>query len=240
MRVIPSIDIMFSKRVEVTKHAVDRTFEDSDPVETAKLWEEKGASMIHLVDIDAALGTGRRNTEVIKRIISSLKIPVQVAGGIRNRLQVKDFASAGASRIVVRLRPLSKDDAEEFRGMDKIVLGMDYMGEGMLRDVGTEGVKIDESEIIQWVEGLLQKISLKGVLLTDIGAEGLLKGLRDETLRLISLLKKTGLELMYAGGVSSPQDIHFLKELGVDGVIVGKALYTGMLSFEELRRVAEE
>ncbi|MEM4169287.1 MAG: HisA/HisF-related TIM barrel protein, partial [Thermoproteota archaeon] len=85
MKIIPSIDLMGSKRVEVVSHTVDKALEDSDPVKIAAYWEKAGAQMIHLVDIDAALNTGRSNTGIIKKVIRSVSIPVQVAGGIRSR-----------------------------------------------------------------------------------------------------------------------------------------------------------
>lgn len=239
MRIVPSIDIVCSKRVEVVSHDVEKIFEDSNPVETSLYWERAGASMIHLVDIDAALNTGRSNADTIKRVVSSVRIPVQVAGGIRSRSQVEEFLSAGASRIVVRPRPCSMDMAKDFSGLENIVLGIDYLEKNVLRDLGKNGVRVSEQEAVSWVSRLGDSIGLRGVLLTDVGKEGLLRGLRRETLSFLSLLTGTGLELMYAGGVSSLEDVSTLRKLGLSGLVVGKALYSGVLSFNDLRRFAE-
>jgi phosphoribosylformimino-5-aminoimidazole carboxamide ribotide isomerase len=239
MRIIPSIDLLCSKRVEVVSHDVEKVFEESDPVETAVFWEKAGASMIHVVDIDAALGTGRRNTEVIKKVIRSVKIPVQVAGGIRSREQVEELLSAGASRVVVRPRPCSRSFAEGFSGL-QIVLGIDYMGSDSFRDVGKDSVTIAEDKIVSWVSELRDSTGLNSVLVTDVAAEGFLKGVRNEALGFLKKLCGTGLEIMYAGGVSSIQDVLKLGDVGVHGIVVGKALYNGLLSFQELGRVVGE
>ncbi|MEM2930189.1 MAG: HisA/HisF-related TIM barrel protein [Thermoproteota archaeon] len=240
MKIIPSIDLMGSKRVEVVGHVVGRTLEDPDPVETALRWEKAGVHMIHLVDIDAALNTGRNNGVIIRRIIQSVKVPVQVAGGIRSRKQVEDFLSDGASRIVVRLKPCSTHAAGEFSGLEKIVLGIDYLGRNMFRGIGKERIIAREEEAATWVSRVDDTIGLKGVLLTDVRKEGSLAGLRGETLSFLSMLRETGLELMYAGGVTSIDDILALKKTGVEGVVIGKALYNGLLSLEGLRRTVED
>ncbi len=239
MRIIPSIDLMDSKRVEVIGHVVDKALEGSDPVKIAAYWEKAGASMVHVVDIDAALNTGRSNASIIKRIIRSVKIPVQVAGGIRSRKQVEDYLSNGASRIVVRPRPCSTNALSDFSGLDKIVLGIDYLGRNMFRGIGKESIVISEEKAATWVLKVDDAIGLKGILLTDVGREGSLAGLRRETLSLLSILRETGLGLMYAGGVSSLEDILTLKKTGVEGVVIGKALYNGLLSLEDLRRVED-
>ncbi len=240
MKTIPSIDIMNSKRVEMVGHVVEKIFDNPDPVEIALSWEKQGVHMIHLVDIDAALNTGRSNIDVIRRTISSLRIPVQVAGGIRSRSQAEGLLLIGASRIVVRPRPCSMTVAKDFAGFDKMVLGVDYLGGNFLRDTGKEGVMISQEKVVSWVSEINESTSLKGILFTDVEKEGSLTGLRNETLRFLSLLRETGLELMYAGGVSSLEDVSTLKKTGVDSIIIGKALYNGLLSLDDLRRVAED
>lgn len=239
MKIIPSIDVLRSKRVEVISHDVEKVFEESDPVEIAVFWEKAGASMIHVVDIDAAIGTGRRNTELVKKVIRSVKIPVQVAGGIRAREQVEELLYAGASRVVVRPRPCSSSFAEDFSSL-RVVLGIDYMGSDRFRDVGKSIVTIAEDTVVSWVSELDGSTGLSGVLVTDVGAEGLLKGVRKEALGFLKRLCGTGLDIMYAGGVSSVQDVLKLRDVGVNGVVIGKALYNGLLSFQELRRMVEE
>ncbi|MBO3769720.1 MAG: HisA/HisF-related TIM barrel protein [Thermoproteota archaeon] len=239
MKIIPSIDLMCSKRVEVVSHEVDRVFGESNPVETAILWEKFGASMIHVVDIDAALGTGRRNTEVIEKIVRSVNIPVQVAGGVRNRRQVEEFLSMGVFRVVMRPRPCSTSFAKEFSGL-RIVLGIDYLGRNRFRGLGKDIVNVDEDIIASWVSESSSLIDLEGVLVTDVGVEGSLNGVRGETLDFLKTLRKTDLEIMYAGGISSIRDVLKLSDIGVDGVIIGKALYNGLLSFQELRRIVGE
>lgn len=238
MMVVPAIDILGSKRVEVVSHTVEKTFE-ADPSEIAVSWEKAGARMIHLVDIDAALNTGRSNRDIIKKTISSVRIPVQVAGGIRSSSQAEEFLSAGASRIVVRPRPFSMDMAKDFQGLENIVLGIDYLEKNVLRDIGRSGVKVSEQEAASWVSRLGDLMGLRGVLVTDVGAEGSMGGLRGDTIRFLSLLRETGLELMYAGGISCLEEVSTLRGLGLSGIVVGKALYNGALSFNDLRRVAE-
>jgi len=240
MKIIPAIDLMGSKRVEVVGHVAEKTLEDSDPVKIALYWEKAGASMIHLVDVDAALNTGRSNASIIKKVIRSVGIPVQVAGGIRSRKQAEDFLSNGASRIVVRLKPCSTDAEADFSGLDRIVLGIDYLGGNMFRGTGRESITARGEEVAAWVSKVDGKIGLKGVLLTDVEREGSLSGLRDETLSFLTILRKTGLELMYAGGVTSLEDVLALKKTGVEGVIIGKAFYNGLLSLEDLRRIVED
>jgi len=220
-------------------HGVERVLEGSDPVEAALFWEKAGASMIHVVDIDAALGTGRSNTGVVERIIRSVKIPVQVAGGVRIRRQVEELLSMGASRVVVRPRPCSESVAEDFSGL-RIVLGIDYMGSNRFRDVGKSSIVVSEERVVSWASELGQSIGLSGVLVTDVGAEGSLNGVRREALGFLKRLNEAGLEVMYAGGVSSLEDVLGLRDVGVKGVIIGKALYNGLLSLRELKRLVGE
>jgi phosphoribosylformimino-5-aminoimidazole carboxamide ribotide isomerase len=240
MKIVPSIDIMDSKRVEVVGHVANKTLEDSDPVTIAIYWEKKGARMIHIVDIDASLNTGRSNTEIVKRVIRSVGIPVQVAGGIRSRKQVEDFILNGASRVVVRLKPCSTNALYDFSGLGKIVLGIDYLGRNMFRGIGRESMIALEKDVAKWVLKVDETIGLEGILITDVGKEGSLAGLRYETLSFLSMLRETGVKLTYAGGVSSPEDILTLKKTGVESVVIGKALYDGLLSLEDLRRIAED
>ena len=235
MKVISAIDIMGGFVVRLVKgDASNKIVYGSDPAETAKKWEAAGADMLHVVDLDAALGTGN-NSEAIARLVSSVKVPVQVAGGIRTAESAKE-ALEKAARVVIGTMAYS--DQEAVRKLAKkykqrIVVSIDQAG-GVVMVKGwkeSAGVKV-ENAISQFLA-----MGIEDFLLTSVERDGTLEGPDIATLaRAVAFNDKA--RIIASGGIASVEDIIRVKSVGCAAVILGKAMYDGKVSIERARAVA--
>lgn len=237
MIVIPSIDLMGGKIVRLLrgdpKHA--RFYEHlGDPLTVAKMWESMGAQLIHVVDLDAALGRGD-NLEIIGDIIRALKVPVQVGGGIRDVSRALKLVNIGAGRIIVGSMAFKSPEKlklilEEV-GYDRVVVALDHLGGRVVVDGWREqtGASLREA-----AEDSV-KMGVKYLLVTSIQRDGSLTGPDVESLSKIIDLD---VNIIASGGVRDIDDITLLRDLGVYGVVVGRALYEGRLNFRQALKAA--
>lgn len=205
----------------------------------AKRWYDEGAEMLHVVNLDAALGKDdTANIKALERILYEVNIPVQFGGGVRTKEDVHRFDDMDVTRIVIGTTAIENPVlleyiVEEFGG--SIVVGIDAR-DGMVALRGWE--KMSNMTAID----LAQKVAEKGVeriVYTDISRDGMLTGINIEATREIA--EASGLHVTASGGVASLDDIYALKEIekyGVDSVIVGKALYEGVFTLEEALEAA--
>ncbi len=204
-----------------------------DPAAVAMQWEEKGYAALHVVDLDAALGTGS-NTAQVMEIVELSRIPVQVGGGIRHRADIERWLEAGAARVIVGTRAVNDEEWLRRAGAEnpgKIVVAADVRGgrvlsHGWKKDTG---IRIDD---------FLQRMSalpVAGLLVTDVGREGRVEGVDADWFR--GVVRGADRPITAAGGISSLQDLHDLDAAGVSGAVIGMALYTG--AFDPVA-VAEE
>lgn len=237
MLVIPAIDLMNGKVVRLLKgdpRNVKYYEHFGEPIEAAKRWESEGARWVHIVDLDAALGTGD-NISVIGSIIRSLKIQVQVGGGIRSLEKARQLIAAGAARIVVGSLAFKSPNAlkvllDEF-GEDRIAVALDHLN-GVVKVGGwREPTRFGLREAAKF----FTDIGVKFFLVTSIQRDGAMNGPDTENL---SQVLDIGANVMASGGVGSLDDIAVLRDLGVYGVIVGRALYEGRFSLSEALKVA--
>lgn len=239
MRILPAIDLRVGKCVRLVEGKIENeTIFSDDPVSVAKSWEDLGAEIIHLVDLDGAFAGRPRNLEIIEEIVKTVKIPVQLGGGIRNMKTITQLLDMGVERVILGTIAINKPEivkeACEKYG-DRIVVGIDAK-DGL---VAIEGWEATVEKTILELALEMEKIGIKRVLYTDVRRDGTLKGPNLEGLK--NLASKSGLKVIASGGVSSLDDIRAIKELeqfGVDEVIVGKALYTGAVSMEDLLAIA--
>lgn len=240
MEVIPAVDIMKGRVVRLTRGdpRLVRSYEHlGDPVSLARRWENEGASLIHVVDLDAALGLGR-NMDVIRSLLRSVGVPVQVGGGIRSPETALRILSIGAERVIIGSLAFSDPKAvrELVRevGADRLVIALDNLGGAVVTRGWREsaGITVDEAA------GRFRGMGVKLFLVTSVSRDGTLSGPDLETL---SRLCGAGFDVIAAGGIRSISDLLALKRMGVRGVVVGKALYDGMFSLSEaLRAVSGE
>lgn len=239
MLIIPAIDLREGKCVRLVEGRLDReTVYSNDPVAMAALWQNEGAGMLHLVDLDGAFSGTPKNLDVIKDILSTIDIPVQVGGGIRNLEMVERLLELGASRVILGTVAILKPDLVKeacSRFGDSVLVGID----GRNGRVAIEGwgVTVDKETIELAKE--VKELGVKRVVFTDIRRDGTLMGPNLEATG--ELARETGLKVIASGGVSKIDDLRLLKRLeplGVDSVIMGKALYDGTVELKEALAIA--
>jgi phosphoribosylformimino-5-aminoimidazole carboxamide ribotide isomerase len=237
MDVIPAIDLLNGRCVRLYQgnYEQSQVFAE-DPVTVAKNWVDQGARWLHLVDLDGAKTGEPVNLSAITQIVETLKIPVQVGGGLRTQERVASFLAMGVQRVILGTVAVENPDlvaqlCQTYPG--QIVVGIDAR-EGM---VATRGW-IETSEVSAITLG--QRVASEGaaaIIYTDIQRDGTLQGPNLPQLR--EMAETVSVPVIASGGVSSLTDLLSLlalEPIGVSGVIVGKALYTGNLSLTEALR----
>ena len=235
MKVIPAIDLMNGQVVRLYKgDPKHKTVYSNDPVEIAKRWESAGADMLHLVDLDATLGIGS-NLDVVKKILDSVSIPVEVAGGLRDK-SIALTVSEISERIVLgtlafKDKALLKSLLDEL-GSEKIVISVDHKDGEILIKGWQESTGI---KLIDAIKEFLD-MGFTEFLLTDVSRDGTLKGPDLESLEQACNLEKAN--VIASGGISKVEDVKDVKTKNPFGVILGKALYENEISIEEAKEVA--
>lgn len=234
MILLPAVDIKDGKCVRLVQGDFAReTVYDEDPVAVAKRYEAEGAQWLHVVDLDAALEGEPRNRALVKEVIGSVDIPVQCSGGIRTVDAIDAAKDAGASRVVVGTAALRDPDFvcdAAARHGDFLAVGLDVRGQTLQARGWTE----EAGEL--WPT--LQRLVREGVtrfVVTDVARDGMLQG-PNYTL-LAEVLEYTDRPVVASGGVSSTEDLKNLARMGVEGCIVGKALYAGKFTLPEALQV---
>jgi phosphoribosylformimino-5-aminoimidazole carboxamide ribotide isomerase len=235
LNIIPAIDILEGQVVRLVKGKLQNKIVYSDnPIEIAKKLEAQGAEIIHVVDLDATLTTGwnnnKNNTEIILKIIDTIKIPVQVAGGIRSIDAIKKMFEKKAEKIVIGtlaykhpqvLQQLSKDR------MEKIVISIDQ-NKGIVMIDGWR--QPSGFRIIEAIKFFMAK-GVKEFLLTTVDRDGTLNGPDLDTLSYASNVN--GAKIIASGGISSIEDIIRIKNIGCSAVILGKSIYDGKIDVKK-------
>ena len=232
MDLIPAIDIRGGKCVRLVQgdYARETVFSD-DPVAMATQWVEQGAGRIHVVDLDAAREGRPVNDAVIRRIVAESGADVQVAGGVRDAAAIDRWADAGAARIVIGTLAVEQPAAVEAaarKHAGRIAVAIDVKG-------GRPAVKGWLESADASAEDLVRDLARRGVrhfIYTDISRDGLMQHLDYASLRrMLHVLAETDTPstLIYYGGVTSIEDVIALNEYGLEGAIVGRALYDGRI-----------
>ena len=232
MKVIAAVDIMGGSVVRLVRGNPDDKIEYSnDPVETAKKWENVGADMLHVVDLDAAFSTGS-NSELIAKISEAVRIPLQIAGGIRSLEKAEEVLSM-ASRVVIGtmayrepevIRKLVKKNA------DRVTISVDQM-DGM---VMVKGWKESTGTTVADAISQFLAIGVDEFLLTSIDRDGTLQGPDIKTLADAAVSAR----IIASGGISSIEDVIKIRSAGCSSVIIGKAMYDGKVSIQKVKALA--
>jgi phosphoribosylformimino-5-aminoimidazole carboxamide ribotide isomerase len=235
MKVIAAVDIMDGSVVRLIKgDPSNKITYSNNPIEIARRWETAGADLLHIVDLDAALSNGNNNSNLIFKILSSVTIPVEVAGGIRAYETAEDILTK-ASKVVIGT--IAYRDPEIIRklvkknGKDRIVISIDQRG-GMVMVKGWK-----ESTDVKVLDAIskFRAMGIEEFLLTSVERDGTLEG---PDLQSLSEAVVSGGKIIASGGISSIEDIIKVKNLGCSSVILGKAMYDGKLTIERAKMVA--
>ena len=239
MKIIPAIDLMDGNVVRLYKgDPKNKTIYSDNPVEIAKKWESAGADMIHIVDLDATLGRGE-NIKVIEDISKNISTPIQIAGGLRSEekiSQVLDFASrAVIGTIAMQLKESEQEnilsDFIETFGNERIVISIDHMDGKIVTHGWQTNTGIDLYEVT--TEFL--KYGFTEFLSTNVSKDGTLEGPDIESLSKICQIPNCN--VIASGGISKIKDVEDVKKMNPFGVILGKALYEGLVSIEEAKKI---
>ncbi|MGH2726641.1 MAG: 1-(5-phosphoribosyl)-5-[(5-phosphoribosylamino)methylideneamino]imidazole-4-carboxamide isomerase [Actinomycetota bacterium] len=230
MILLPAVDIRGGKCVRLVQGDFGReTVYDEDPVAVAKRYEAEGAGWLHVVDLDAALEGVPRNRDLVAEVIRSVGIPVQCSGGIRDDEALDAAHLAGAARVVVGTAALSDPafvESAVARHGGFVAVGLDVRGEILQARGWTE----EAGELWPTLERLVGA-GVARFVVTDVARDGMLEGPNLELLRAV--MDRTERAIVASGGVSSLEDLRVLNLSGVEGCIVGKALYAGRFTLPE-------
>ena len=239
MLIIPAIDIKQGRCVRLCQGVMSEETEYSkDPSGVAKRWAHEGAELIHIVDLDAAIEGTPKNLSTIEKIASSIAVPLQIGGGIRNEETAERYLDIkGVMRVILGTLALSEPKTVESlarRYPGRIAIGIDAK-DGFVAIKGwVEVTKTLAMELAKKFEGM----GVAAIIYTDISRDGMLTGPNVEaTKKLIDTIK---IPVIASGGVSKIDDITALKKIKAAGVIVGKALYSGAIDLRESIRAARD
>ena len=239
MIIIPAVDIKNGKCVRLSQGRMDAEIIFSDnPSSMAKKWEDEGAEMIHVIDLDGAVEKKPRNTDSIKKIFKDVNVPVQLGGGIRNKKTIAMYLDLGIKRVIlgteaIRNPKLVRDACKLIPG--QIVVGIDSRRGLVAIEGWTKTTRITSVDLAKQFEDC----GVAAINFTDIYRDGMQTGPNIEETR--RLAESVSIPVIASGGVSTIDDIKNLMPLvkyGVTGVITGKALYSGTLSLKEAMKIS--
>lgn len=227
MLIIPAVDILDHKVVQLVGGIPgSEKVVIPDPLEVARSWIDKGAKYLHIVDLDGAFGR-EDNIPVIKEIVRSSDVPVEVGGGIRSESVVRELVDAGADRVIVGTKAIK--DPEWLAGISgrypgRIALAMDTKGGRIVMKGWQEAAPISIDEMFEGIRDL----PLAGILNTNVDVEG--KGEGIDVRAVEDFIRRSPHQVIASGGVTSEEDAELLDRAGAIAAVVGVAIYTGMMS----------
>ena len=232
MQIWPAIDLRDGKCVRLVQGDYEReTVFGNDPVQMAEKWLNQGATCLHLVDLDGARDGKATNFSAIEAIVSRVGIPCEVGGGIRDEQTIRSLVDIGVDRLVIGTKAIKEPDwfdqmIELFP--NRLVLGIDARDGKVATDGWLETSEIDATELAQKYDSK----PIVSIVYTDIARDGMLTGPNLEA--MAAMKKSVRVPVIASGGVSSKSDITDLASLGMDGCIVGRALYEGTFELSEI------
>jgi 1-(5-phosphoribosyl)-5-[(5-phosphoribosylamino)methylideneamino] imidazole-4-carboxamide isomerase/N-(5'phosphoribosyl)anthranilate isomerase len=236
LELLPAVDVVEGQAVRLVQGEAGSETSYGDPLTAALAWQEAGAEWIHLVDLDAAFGRGT-NRPLLAELVGKLDVKVEMSGGIRDDASLEAALATGCARVNIGTAALENPDWVReaiARHGDKIAVGLDVRG----TTLSARGWTQDGGELFD-VLARLDADGCSRYVLTDVRRDGTLTGPNVELLRQVCAA--TTKPVVASGGVSSLEDLRVLHELvgiGVEGAIVGKALYAGAFTLEEALEVA--
>ena len=239
MKVIPAIDIIEGKCVRLSKgdYTTQKVYNEN-PLEVAKAFEDIGIRYLHVVDLDGAKAKHIINAKVLENLASNTNLKIDFGGGIKSKSDVELAFNSGANQITIGSIAVSDRDfclqlLTEY-GSEKLILGADCLN----RMIKTSGwLEESDLDVVDFIESY-QEMGLTTVICTDIAKDGMLAG--PSTVLYEEILQETNTQLIASGGISNEADVIKMKEIGCFGTIIGKAIYEGKISMQELQKLNSE
>ncbi|MCZ7382433.1 MAG: 1-(5-phosphoribosyl)-5-[(5-phosphoribosylamino)methylideneamino]imidazole-4-carboxamide isomerase [Candidatus Methanoperedens sp.] len=238
-RVIPAIDLKNKKCVSLVQGipGTERVSLD-DPLGIAARWIDEGANVLHLIDLDGAIGGQRLNSSIIESIIKKFNVETQVGGGIRSKEDARGLLNLGVNRVILGTAAINNPSlveelALEF-GSERIMVALDSKN----GKVTTHGWAKQSVYTAVSLGRKFEELGAGSILFTDIDTEGLLNGVNPEPTR--ELAQALGIPVIASGGITTLSDIEEIKKTGANGVVVGAALYVGNFRLREALELEEK
>jgi phosphoribosyl isomerase A len=234
---LPAVDVRGGKAVRLVRGELNAETQYGTPLEAALTFQDAGAEWIHLVDLDAAFGTGN-NYELLREVISNLHLKVELSGGIRDEASLLKALATGCERINLGTAALENPEwtaSVIARFGERIAVGLDVRG----RTLAARGWTKEGGDLFETLTRLDSEGCARYVV-TDVNKDGTLQGPNIELLK--SVCEMTSQPVIASGGISSLDDLTKLRELvgvGIEGAIVGKALYSGAFTLEDALKVTQ-
>ncbi|WP_288460992.1 1-(5-phosphoribosyl)-5-[(5-phosphoribosylamino)methylideneamino]imidazole-4-carboxamide isomerase [uncultured Chryseobacterium sp.] len=238
MKIIPAIDIIDGKCVRLSKGDYDtKKIYNENPLEVAKEFESFGIRYLHLVDLDGAKSKHIVNQKVLETIAKETSLEIDFGGGLKTLEDIEIAFNSGAKQITIGSIAVQDPDfcfdLIEKYGSDKVILGADCEN----RKIKTSGwLEESQLDVIDFILKYKNK-GIKNVICTDISKDGMLQGASDELYR--EIVEKTAVQLIASGGISCIEDVEQMKKIGCSGTIIGKAIYEGRISLQQLQNFIE-
>ena len=231
MIIFPAIDLYGGQAVRLLKgDYAQRTVYSDDPLAVARGFEEAGAEWVHMVDLEGARDGGAPHFDLVCAVAKQTRLKVELGGGVRDEAAVEKYLNAGVSRVILGTAAVENRDflvAMAGRFGEKIAVGVDVK-DGL---VAIRGWRETSQKTLDGFCRELQEIGIKTVICTDISRDGAMQGTNREMYRTLS--GRYAMDFIASGGVSTLADVRALREIGVSGAILGKALYTGAIDLKE-------
>lgn len=231
MFIIPAVDIKNGKCVQLVqgKPGTEQIVLDN-PAKVALKWQNKGASILHVIDLGGALEEGG-NLQIVEEILKEVSIPVQMGGGIRTMDDATNLLDMGVEKIILGTLAIENPDtvkvlSREF-GSERIMVALDSKDSQVVVRGWTEKTNQTAPELGK----IMAENEAGGILFTNVDHEGLLGGFKVEP--LLELLKSVNIPVIYSGGVSTLEDLSVISKTDAYGVVIGSALYKGTINFED-------
>lgn len=239
MTIIPAIDLKDGRCVRLRQGLKDQaTVYSEDPVEMAREWEARGAEYLHIVDLDGAFDGVPRHAETVRRIAAAIDIPVEIGGGIRTNADIRSMLDCGVDRVILGTRAFADTDA-----LKQLV---DDFGKSLAVGIDARNGFV---QVKGWVETThmralslatrVNELGISTLIYTDTSTDGMLRG--HNAAATDEMCDNVTCNVIASGGVSSIEDVVALSSLrraNLHGVIVGKALYDGLVTLEALKNAA--
>lgn len=239
MKIIPAIDIINGKCVRLSKgdYSTVKVYNEN-PLEVAKEFEASGIRFLHLVDLDGAKSRHIINHKILEDIARETTLQIDFGGGLKSLEDIQTAFNSGAEQITIGSIAVQDPsfcfDLISRFGPEKIILGADCKN----RKIKTSGwLEESDRDVIDFILQYQQK-GIQQVICTDIAKDGMLEGPSTDLYK--DILDQISVQLVASGGISNIEDVHTMKAIGCSGTIIGKAIYEGKISLDELKNFIEQ